>query len=182
MNNAVFSMILAASLFCHLPTFGDNAALHHRRLNAALLIAARNCQPLEVKRLLEDGADVDTRRSMSAQSAVDCTPLMLACTGVRVGKVTRAQIDTVNTLLAHGANINAADFGGRTPLVWAAWAGKARIVTLLIHRGANVNANYPDDRDTALASATAGGYDRIAHILRKAGAKESPSLPTPPGF
>jgi len=50
----------------------------------------------------------------------------------------------VQTLLENGADPNAKDNAGHTPLHWAAHLGHVEIVELLLERGANPNAedNY----------------------------------------
>lgn len=155
-------------------------ANNHAALNAALLVAAAKGDAPQVKCLLASGADVDTRRGPDARSAVDMTPLMLAAVGTHLRNDNLKRLDTVNILLAHGANINASCTEGFTPLIWAVWGGNARVVRLLIRRGADVNANYPAYDITPLAVATSGCYSRIAHLLRRAGAKNSPPPPMPP--
>jgi len=46
----------------------------------------------------------------------------------------------VKELIAKGANVNAADAGGWTPLILAAYHGQATTVESLIAAGADVNA------------------------------------------
>ena len=63
---------------------------------------------------------------------------------------------TVKLLLDKGADIEARDEQGQTPLVRAATYGQDRIVRLLLDKGANIEATDPDGA-TALINAACGG-------------------------
>ena len=75
--------------------------------------------------------------------------------------------DAVRALIEKGANINAKDSDGWTPLMQAAYYGYANVVQVLIERGADVNAR---DRsgETALNKAEAHHKAEIVSILRAA--------------
>lgn len=169
-------LIVWVMLCSHSAVSADRNPSRVAVLNAALLVAAKKGQTAEVTRLLTAGADVNTRRGSDALSAAGLTPLMLAACGIHVGDDSRARLDTVKVLLAHGAVINTGSPGGFTPLIWAVWAGNIHVVRLLIHCKADVNANYPASDLTPLAVATTCSYPRIARLLRRAGAKKSPPL------
>jgi len=49
-------------------------------------------------------------------------------------------IDVVRTLVSQGANVNAKDKDGRTPLYWAACNRNVEVIQFLVSQGANVNA------------------------------------------
>lgn len=51
----------------------------------------------------------------------------------------RGNIETVQTLLDKGADVNAKNNGGYTALWWASFNGHADIVKLLIENGADIN-------------------------------------------
>lgn len=73
------------------------------------------------------------------------------------------------TLIAAGAEIDAADARGRTALHYAAEAGSEATVALLLLAGADVER--PDGQgDTALHLAVAKGFDPAARALLEAGA------------
>ena len=79
--------------------------------------------------------------------------------------------------LANGANIEASDPFGTTPLMYAARNGRADVAALLVARGANVNAkNSPGD--SALSWATKYGHPDIAALLISHGATTT-SAPAP---
>ena len=75
-------------------------------------------------------------------------------------------IEKVELLLAHGADVNAATNFGRTPVMLSAQAGSAAVVKLLLERGASPNS-------AALASAAARGDVAIVRLLVGAGARDN---------
>ncbi len=79
-------------------------------------------------------------------------------------------------ILQAGAELEARDAAGRTPLHWAAWMGllarpfiEADLVETLIEAGADVNARDAQGR-TPLHYAADEGYDRVVAALIAAGA------------
>lgn len=85
--------------------------------------------------------------------------------GVRAGDLQR-----VAALLAAGVDIEACDEHGWTPLCWAAGAGDAAIVQLLLDRGANVFAAGQDLRTPYLIAIAASRVD-AARLLQQAEAR-----------
>ncbi len=79
---------------------------------------------------------------------------------------------TAAALLDAGANPNAPDKKGYTPLMLAAADGRVDVVRLLISRHASINEHNRTDHRTALAVAAANAHDEIAQILREAGARD----------
>lgn len=71
-------------------------------------------------------------------------------------------------LLDYGANINAMEEAGRTPLMLAATENNKQTVKILLARHADVNIRSLDGR-MALSLAA---KSRIARLLRQAGAKK----------
>ena len=59
---------------------------------------------------------------------------------------------------------------GWTALQWASFAGQKKVVEYLISRGANLNANHTEDKNTPLHYAIQNGRNEIGKILISAGA------------
>ena len=74
-------------------------------------------------------------------------------------------------LLAQGAELNATNRRGRTPLHWAALHGHQETVRVLIDAGADVNARTVSG-DTALSVALFRGHRDVADLLPRHGALE----------
>ena len=87
-------------------------------------------------------------------------------------------IYVVKQHLAAGADVNAKNKYGDTPLHYAAWMGDKEIVELLIARGANVNArNFSGfGEHTPLRNALFAGHKEIAELLIANGAKVNPKF------
>jgi hypothetical protein len=79
----------------------------------------------------------------------------------------RGDLGEVRRLLDKGANVNARDVDGWTPLHWAAALGRLDIVKLLVERGADVNAKNGDGK-TPLDLAREKKYWDIVNFLEKA--------------
>jgi ankyrin repeat protein len=77
---------------------------------------------------------------------------------------------TVKTLLAGGADVNAAQGDGMTALHWAARSGDAEIVRMLLYAGANVKAVTRLGAYTPLMMAAALGHAEAVAALVSAGA------------
>lgn len=77
--------------------------------------------------------------------------------------------EDVLELLGAGADLNAKDAKGRTPLMFASLRDRCNIVKILLGKGADANATG-DKGETALLLACLGGHARIARELVKKGA------------
>lgn len=80
------------------------------------------------------------------------------------------KVSTSRLLIEKGANIEASDKNGWTPLMSAAVRGYDAVVRLLIEKGAKVNATKADG-GTALMVASEGGKEKTVKILLDKGAK-----------
>jgi ankyrin repeat protein len=79
------------------------------------------------------------------------------------------EISQVKQLLAAGAQVNARDKNGVTPLMAASLEGHREIVEVLLASGAEVNARTTDG-ETALTFATRMKHQQVREALLKAGA------------
>jgi uncharacterized protein len=126
-------------------------ALTKPNLNTQLLIAAQNGNIKEVRSLISQATDVNTRDEYG------WTPLLWAAMN--------GNTDIVRVLLVSGANPNTRNKYGWTPLMWAAGQGYGEIVRSLIASGARLNAQ---DRNgwTAMMWAWDGNHQEAIAILR----------------
>ena len=88
------------------------------------------------------------------------TPLHLASNGATAGHVTIAA-----TLIAAGANVNAADFNDETPLHFAAEDGHASIVSLLIAATASLDLKNDGEGRTPLYLSARNGHVFVVSML-----------------
>jgi ankyrin repeat protein len=152
--SATLLILLAAGAMC-LPSAaqtGDKAD--------ALSEAARKGDAAAVKKLLDDGVDVNTKFRYNR------TSLSFAAD--------RGHVDVVKVLIDRGADPNIKDtFYGATPLAWAVSPAMDRtpkhteVVRLLLAHG-GIPADTLSD---ALAAATRNKLDDVVALLEKAGAK-----------
>jgi uncharacterized protein len=91
----------------------------------------------------------------------------------------QGDLEKVKSLLAAGANIDAKNKYGITPLFYAAWSGHAAIVQLLIEKGANIEIVDTFYRMPALGAAINKNNDAAACALIKAGHSKSAEMLTP---
>ena len=91
--------------------------------------------------------------------------------------IDEGNIEAVKQHLADGADVNAKDAGGGTPILDAAYSGQKEIVELLIAEGADVNVK--DEKKTGFTSldiAIKFNHTEIAELLRKHGGKTGEEL------
>ena len=86
--------------------------------------------------------------------------------------VREGNTDMVKSLLSSpGADVNARDERGRTPLLEAASFGHEDICRVLIAAGADVKAKDKDGK-TALMLAVQGDHEEVVRVLKQAGETE----------
>lgn len=136
---------------------GDDGNVHRVNVDTPLITAARHGKTGVAQRLLDAGADPNGR------GARDVTALHVANTAAMTA-----------ILLAAGANPDARDKDGETPLFGAARSGHLELVRLLIGAGAEVDA-LNGKRETALLQAGQRGViDTVDYLL---GVGANPDLP-----
>jgi ankyrin repeat protein len=129
----------------------------------ALAEAARKGDAAAVKKLLDEGVDVNTKYRYGA------TVLSYASD--------RGHVDVVKLLIERGADVLVKDtFYNATPLTWAVSPAMGRkpqhveVVRLLLAKGGYDAATLAD----ALDAATRAGQTEMAALLERAGAKPKP--------
>ncbi len=165
--------------------------------NTPLLAAALNSDADAMERLIQAGAQIDATNHagatallqaatfeekarllvkhgarINARSVIGNSPLILAARKA-------GNIGTVRFLLDHGADLQATNSFGATPLLAAAASGDIEIVRLLLDRGANVNAQPTMDVGgfiwgggrTALMWAALNGDEPMLRLLLERGAR-----------
>jgi ankyrin repeat protein len=73
-------------------------------------------------------------------------------------------------LVSHGANVNARNSAGATPLHDAALAGQAAVIAILLDRGADINVRDEDTGATPLFNAASWGRVDAVRLLLERGA------------
>lgn len=118
-----------------------------------------------VRVLLEAGANINAVNDRG-QTALH-VPLDVKNSNYKKYKLSK---DTLELLLAKGADMNLKDKNGRTPLLLAAESADGEIVTLLLDKGADVNAKDDESGFTALHYAARSGKKDAAEVLIARGA------------
>lgn len=72
--------------------------------------------------------------------------------------------DEIHKYLNMGADVNARDESGLTPLIWASIKGNAYAAQILLERGANANARNAKG-DTALMWASIMGHEPVVELI-----------------
>jgi ankyrin repeat protein len=106
-----------------------------------------------LKALLAAGADVNGGPQAGDVLPLNGTPLH-AAVNANDGKDVATQQQMVKLLLGHGADVDACNCCGHTPLMLAAVDGNAEMASMLLAAGASVSAVCTQWRKTALHYAT----------------------------
>ena len=122
-------------------------------LNTKLTDAARTRDTAEVRKLLAQGADPNTKDKNGR------TPLMEAAAG--------GYTDTVRVLLENGADVNTTDLVGWNALFWAALSRRTDTLRALVAKGSDVNAKDNEKRTALFWAAYFGYTDTVRALLAK---------------
>ena len=123
-----------------------------------LMVASHEGRYVTAETLLSAGANV------MARSKRGWTPLHYAA-----GSAPDARI--IDILVSHGADVNALDNDGTSPLILASYRGASELVEKLLYYGADVTIRNVRSH-TALSSALEKEHAAVAQKLEDAGAKE----------
>jgi ankyrin repeat protein len=124
--------------------------------------AAHYGQKEAVLALLEYGAHINALSHSKLSFIPSNTALHAAIAGIAP--------EIVNLLIHNGADVNAVDSNGNTPIQAAAFEGNIEIAQLLIDNGANVSRK--SEFGSALSIAINKGRNEFADLLRQYGALE----------
>ena len=158
------------------------------QMGSPLIQAGTTGDPEMMQLLIDRGADVKASATPLLVSAITnrcekCLNMIVAknpdrggFTGALLETAFLADLNTVRLLLDHGADVNAFDTNGRTPLMYAAVSDRLskEVVQLLIDHGADINAKSrhtlsSDAGLTALDIAMSHGETPVVDVLIKAG-------------
>jgi len=146
----------------------------------ALHVAAYNLQPAVATLLIQKGAKVDARTISGAWTPLYKTVVRLGMPPrpgtPREAAVAKA-IETAGVLLANGADVNARDVQGNTPIHFAVVTREKTLVQLLIDKGADVNARNADGVNPLFVAASGDLVD-IAELLIARGADVNAKVAT----
>lgn len=179
--------LIAALLF--LAVWNGHRRIRQRDLNAQLLDAVHERDPVMVQALIAAGADAASREPEGDAPLIRAEAVgnvegvrLLIDHGADVdlrdpGQRTllqraagRGNVEMVSALLELGAEVNTQDSNRRTPLAVAAQTGRPRVVEMLL--GAGADANIPDHRGrTPLMLAARSGHAEVVDLLLRNGAR-----------
>lgn len=179
---AIGEALIAAGADVNLrSTSSGRAALHH---------AAGNGSDALVRALLQSGADKDVRTNNGTTPVMTAAArgelivfdtllgagadLNLRCTSDGSSLLHHAagggNAEIVSVALRHGADVDALDRRGRSPLAWAAKKGRVLAVECLLAAGADLHVRSGYDGSVSLHHAAKGGHEGTLAALLFCGA------------
>jgi hypothetical protein len=151
-NGAVYTLLQVSAGKSKL--FAETAVAKHSIHRDEMVDAVSNGNMAAVQKLFENGTGVDVRDS-----------------GGRTTLAVAPDAAMARWLIAHGADVNAADGDGQTVLMQQAGAGRTEVVRVLVNAGAKLDTLSTKWHSTALTQALDAEKMDVVRILRDAGAK-----------
>jgi hypothetical protein len=152
----LFALVVVHAIAYGVVALYRNSDEAHKEWKHAVYEAVRTSNLTVLERQIPDRVPADLFLDDEGR-----TPLMFA----KDGAIAQA-------LIARGANVNATDRGGETPLMYAARHDHLEVLQALINAGADLERTRRVDGRTALEQAIWTGHERCADALRAAGARE----------
>jgi ankyrin repeat protein len=110
----------------------------------------------------------ETMRKYLWVTAVIMLPLISACgTAKFFAAAESGNVQEVDRLLAAGADVNARDSQGETPLFYASFSGSKEVAELLLAHGADINAPDREGLTPLHAAAYQGRREVVGLLIRK---------------
>lgn len=142
---------------------GNNVDIAENETQAQALMYAASGDLNSLKHSINLGVDINAKDKVFNATALH-------------NAASQGHLHTVEWLLSNGANIEAQDNNGSTPLLWALYHGQLKIVEKLVAAKSNVN-HVPKKGPTALILAVQSGKVELVKILLENGAqKDLPSV------
>jgi hypothetical protein len=152
-NGAVYTLLQVAAGKSKL--FAQTPVATHSIHRDEMVDAVSNGNMAAVEKLFANGTGVDVRDS-----------------GGRTTLAVAQDAAMAHWLIAHGADVNAADDDGQTVLMQQASAGRTDVVRALVNAGAKLDTISTKWHSTALTQALDAERIDVVRILRDAGAKD----------
>lgn len=148
---------------------GQSAAQSHLSANEQLQVLGIDVVPERLVQYAAQGDLTTVNLLMDAGLAASSAEAGRQATALH-NAAAQGHMRMVLRLLERGAEVNARDWHGVTPLIAAAHSGHTAVVALLLQNGADVNVS-PTQAPTALIAAVQGGFGAIVEMLLQAGAR-----------
>ena len=152
-NGAVYMLLQISAGKSKL--FAETPMAKHSIHGEEMVDAVSNGNQAAVQKLFENGTGVDVRDSSGRTTLAVAQDAAMA-----------------RWLIAHGADVNAADGDGQTVLMQQASAGRTEVVRALVDAGAKLDTLSTKWHSTALTQALDAEKLDVVRILRDAGAKD----------
>ncbi len=127
-----------------------------------LMMAAQLGRPYQISSIIDQGAEVNERNGIGETALMALAKI--DSDGLPKERI-REYSDSIEALLKAGAEINAMDVAGWTPLMWAAFNGSKPLVKLLVEKGADPKITAKSGA-AALSIAESLGYENTAAIIK----------------